>query len=91
MAEDRASGGDDASPSGAADVTIDATGLLCPLPIIELGRAARGRAPGTTITVVCTDVAARLDVPAWARMTGHEFVGETKTDGGAVALTVRLL
>ncbi len=74
-----------------ADVTIDATGLLCPIPVIELGKAARDADPGTVITVICTDVAARIDVPAWARMTGHEFVGEKKTDGGAVALTVRLL
>ncbi|WP_062464487.1 sulfurtransferase TusA family protein [Demequina soli] len=71
-------------------VTVDATGLLCPLPIIELAKAARGREPGTVLTVVCTDLAARVDVPAWARMTGHAFVGEKKTDGGAVALTVRL-
>lgn len=69
---------------------MDARGLLCPLPIIELAKAARGRAAGTLVTVTCTDVAARIDVPAWARMTGNEFVGETQTDGGAVALTVRL-
>jgi len=29
-------------------------------------------------------------VPAWARMTGNEFMGERETDGGAFALTVRL-
>lgn len=91
MAEGRAPGEDDATSALAADVTVDATGLLCPLPIIELGKAARGLDAGTVITVLCTDVAARLDVPAWARMTGNEYVGETKTDGGAVALTVRLL
>ncbi|WP_296664446.1 sulfurtransferase TusA family protein [Demequina sp.] len=83
-------GRDDAVEPGSAHITVDATGLLCPLPIIELARAARDLAPGTEISVVCTDLAARTDVPAWARMTGHEFVGEKKTDGGAVALTVRL-
>jgi len=81
---------DDAAVGDGGPVTVDATGMLCPLPIIELAKAARGRAPGTELTVVCTDLAARIDVPAWARMTGHEFVGETETDGGAVALTVRL-
>jgi len=29
-------------------------------------------------------------VPAWARMTGNDFLGESETDGGALALTVRL-
>ncbi|MDN4474610.1 sulfurtransferase TusA family protein [Demequina sp. SYSU T00192] len=82
--------GDDAAGGGAAHVTVDATGMLCPLPIIELAKAARGLEPGTEITVVATDLAARVDVPAWARMTGHEFVGEKKTDGAGIALTVRL-
>ena len=81
---------DDAPVDEIEPVTVDATGLLCPLPIIELAKAARGRPSGTLVTVVCTDLAARIDVPAWARMTGHHFVGEKKTDGGAVALTVRL-
>jgi tRNA 2-thiouridine synthesizing protein A len=73
-----------------AEVTIDARGLVCPLPIIALAKAAAAAAPGDELTVECTDVAARIDVPAWARMTGNEFVGETETDGGAFALTVRL-
>ncbi|WP_228373232.1 sulfurtransferase TusA family protein [Demequina silvatica] len=82
--------GDDAAVADGGHVTVDAMGLVCPLPIIELAKAARGREAGTEITVLCTDVAARVDVPAWARMTGHEFVGEMKTDGAGIALTVRL-
>ncbi|WP_062316339.1 sulfurtransferase TusA family protein [Demequina maris] len=81
---------DDAAAGGGGRVTVDATGMLCPLPIIELAKAARGRDAGTEITVLATDLAARVDVPAWARMTGHEFVGEKKTDGAGIALTVRL-
>ncbi|WP_062385779.1 sulfurtransferase TusA family protein [Demequina iriomotensis] len=81
---------DDAPVAGAGRVTVDAAGLLCPLPIIELAKAARGLEAGTEITVICTDLAARVDVPAWARMTGHEFLGESETDGEGVALTVRL-
>ena len=73
-----------------ADAVIDARGMLCPLPIIELARAAQSAEPGDLLTVECTDVAARIDVPAWARMTGNHFVGEKETDGGAFALTVRL-
>ena len=73
-----------------AEVRIDARGLLCPLPIIELARAAALAESGDELTVECTDVAARADVPAWARMTANDFIGETETDGGAFALTVRL-
>jgi hypothetical protein len=70
--------------------------------VIELARAVAGQPAGTIATVWCTDAAARYDVPAWARLTGNEFVGEgefpdderspeTETDGQAFALTVRLL
>ena len=69
---------------------VDARGTACPMPIIMLAKAARGLSADTEITVLATDVAARYDVPAWARMTGNEFVGESETDGGALALTVRL-
>lgn len=69
---------------------VDARGQMCPLPIIMLAKAASVLPPGTEVTVLATDVAARYDVPAWARMTDHDFVGESKTDGGALALTVRL-
>ncbi len=74
----------------AASVTVDAVGLLCPVPVIELAKAARGLPSGSTVTVMCTDAAARVDVPAWARMTGNTFVGESRTDGEGFALTVRV-
>ena len=69
---------------------VDARGTACPMPIIMLARAAADLSPGTELTVLATDVAARYDVPAWARMTDNDFVGESETDGGALALTVRL-
>ena len=73
-----------------APLEVDARGTACPIPIIMLAKAARGLPPGPALTVPATDMAARCDVPAWARMTGNEFVGESTTDGGASALTVRL-
>lgn len=73
-----------------APIVVDARGKTCPMPIIMLAKAAAGLSPGTELTVLATDLAARYDVPAWARMTHHDFVGESKTDGEALALTVRL-
>ena len=69
---------------------IDARGLLCPIPVIRLARAAVHAAPGTVITVWATDPAARLDVPAWARMRGHEVVRVEDLPDGAVAMDVRI-
>jgi tRNA 2-thiouridine synthesizing protein A/cysteine desulfurase len=81
---------DPPSGDGTKPFQVDARGEACPIPIIMLAKAARNLAPGTELTVLATDVAARYDVPAWARMTGNDFVGESETDGGAIALTVRL-
>ncbi|MCF4122554.1 sulfurtransferase TusA family protein [Antribacter sp. KLBMP9083] len=68
---------------------VDARGLRCPLPVIRLAARAKGLGPGTLVTVLSTDPAVRYDVPAWARMRGHEMVSDEETDG-TWSLTVRL-
>lgn len=69
-------------------VVVDARGLRCPAPVIRLARAARDVTAGTELTVLATDPAAVHDVPAWARMRGHELVSST-ADDGVHAITVR--
>ena len=56
------------------NTVVDARGLRCPLPVIRLAVAAKGLPAGTELTVLSTDPAAKLDVPAWCRMRGHEHV-----------------
>lgn len=70
-------------------VVVDARGLLCPAPVIALARAARQAPAGTTITVLATDPAAAVDVPAWARMRGHQVL-HMQEDGEHLVLTVLL-
>lgn len=55
---------------------IDAVGLRCPLPVIELARAVGSVPVGALLAVVADDEAAAVDVPAWARMRGQDYVGE---------------
>jgi tRNA 2-thiouridine synthesizing protein A len=55
-------------------VTIDASGLACPQPIILLSRRITDIAIGQTLTLIADDPAAGFDVPAWCRMTKNEFV-----------------
>lgn len=68
---------------------LDCRGLLCPLPVIELARHLTDVPVGATIAVVATDVAARVDVPAWCRMREQEYVGEDVADDGAPRYLVR--
>ena len=74
------------------DTLVDARGLRCPLPVIRLAEAAKGLPAGSELTVLSTDPAAKLDVPAWCRMRGHEHVAtrEHTGDWAGSAITVRL-
>lgn len=61
---------------------LDCRGLLCPLPVIHLGKRIGEVAVGEVVAVVAGDVAARTDVPAWCRMRGQAYLGEdTAADG----------
>lgn len=71
------------------DVVVDARGLICPAPVIALAQAARRLPEGSRVTVLATDPAAAVDVPAWARMRGHQVL-ETTEDGEHLVLTVLL-
>ncbi len=71
------------------DVVVDARGLICPAPVIALAQAARRLPEGSRVTVLATDPAAAVDVPAWARMRGHQML-ETTEDGEQLVLTVLL-
>lgn len=82
-----------------AALVVDAVGLRCPMPVLELARlvAAAGLPDGSEVEVVSDDPAAAADVPAWARMRGHAYVGATAVDAeqdaadaGAVRYRVRL-
>jgi tRNA 2-thiouridine synthesizing protein A len=59
--------------------------------VIRAARVARTAAPGTVVTVLSTDPAARHDVPAWARMRGHELVEVADGPDGLVTVVVRIL
>ncbi len=50
---------------------VDARGTRCPVPVIRVARQARDLSPGDVVVLLADDVAARTDVPAWARLRGH--------------------
>lgn len=74
-----------------ADLELDCRGMLCPLPVIELGKRIGEVPVGGLVAVTADDVAARTDVPAWCRMRGQEYVGEEPAPDGAARYLVRRL
>lgn len=70
-------------------IVLDQRGRRCPLPVIELARRIGDVAPGELIGLAADDPAARLDVPAWCRLRGHDYAGETAAPDGVPIYSVR--
>lgn len=68
-------------PLPRADLVVDATGLVCPGPIVELARTMRTVEPGQIVEVIATDPGILADAPAWAHKMGHVVVGAYSADG----------
>ena len=68
-------------PLPRADVVVDATGLVCPGPIVELAKRMRTAEVGQIVEVVATDPGILADAPAWANRTGHDIIGAYTADG----------
>lgn len=64
-----------------AQETVDALGLLCPLPIVRTARALNRRPAGTIVELLADDPGIVEDLPAWCGAMGHELLGMTETEG----------
>ena len=53
--------------------TVDARGLLCPLPLTMAKRRMADLAPGETLVVLATDPEAPIDLAAWAAAEDHDY------------------
>ena len=71
------------------ELEIDCRGMRCPMPVVELARRFAEVPVGGVAAVVATDVAARVDVSAWCRMRGQEYVGEDSAADGTPRYLVR--
>jgi tRNA 2-thiouridine synthesizing protein A len=54
--------------------TLDATGLLCPLPVLKARKRLQPLAVGDTLTVRADDPAAVIDMPHFCAEAGHDLV-----------------
>ena len=52
----------------APTATVDARGLACPQPVIDLSVAVDALEVGQRVELLADDPAAAVDVPVWCRM-----------------------
>lgn len=73
-----------------ADATLDCFGLLCPMPIIQTAKRLKELRVGEVLEILSTDEGIIEDMPAWCKMTGHEYLGLEK-DGESYRVYIRKL
>jgi TusA-related sulfurtransferase len=67
---------------------VDATGLSCPMPVIELAKAVERIAVGQRVHLLATDPAAQVDVPVWCRLQRHQLRHHDRDEDGVARFVV---
>ena len=78
-----------ATPPAASCVEIDATGLLCPLPVLRARKALAALPAGALLRLVADDPAARVDLPHFCAEAGHALLAEEDIGEGRRAYVIR--
>ena len=70
------------------DATLDATGLLCPLPVLKARRALRDVPAGGILEVLATDRGAVKDFEHFCKTTGHQLLA-CRDEAGVLTFEIR--
>ena len=71
-----------------ADYAIDATGLVCPEPLMIVRNKVREMACGETVSIVATDPSTVRDFTNFCRFMRHELA-ESSRDGERYRFLIR--
>ena len=63
-----------------ADLTLDAKGLNCPLPILKARKALKDVPAGGVLEILATDPGSVADFEAFCRQTGNELMEHSVDD-----------
>jgi len=59
---------------------LDASGLLCPEPVMMLHQAVKEAKEGEIIQVTATDPSTKRDIPKFCSFLGHELISQSETE-----------
>ena len=71
------------------DATLDAKGLMCPMPIVQLAKKIKEMKSGQILELLADDIGAKEDVPAWCSRTGNQLVAQEE-DGKIFKFYIKL-
>jgi tRNA 2-thiouridine synthesizing protein A len=69
-------------------IDLDATGLLCPLPVLKARKRLLSLESGTVLRLRTDDPAAVIDVPHFCNESGHELLSQAE-DGAEMVWEIR--
>ena len=69
------------STSYTIDLTIDAKGQKCPMPVLLASRGIKKLESGQVMLLEATDGGSKSDIPSWAKDTGNELIDQSAEDG----------
>ena len=61
------------------DKELDASGLVCPLPILRTKQSLAEMISGQTLKIVATDPGAVIDFQVFSQQTGNELLSLSET------------
>lgn len=70
------------------DKSIDARGMACPGPLMNLIGAIRQGQVGQVFEVLSSDEGSKTDIPAWVAKAKHDLV-EVRQEAGYATFVVR--
>lgn len=70
------------------DQELDASGLNCPLPILQAKKQLAKMAGGQTLRIISTDPGSVKDFDSFAKQTGHELL-ENGEEGGKFKFIIK--
>ena len=71
-----------------AEITLDLSGLLCPLPVLKARKRLNHMEPGAILHVIATDPMAAIDMPHFCNEQGYDLLSQTK-DGLSLSFRIR--
>ncbi|MEM9097561.1 MAG: sulfurtransferase TusA family protein [Pseudomonadota bacterium] len=71
------------------DAILDATGLLCPLPVLKARKRLQSLEIGQVLEVHADDPAARVDIPHFCAEQGHELLATRDLEEGVIVFRLR--
>ncbi|MFX1399254.1 MAG: sulfurtransferase TusA family protein [Promethearchaeota archaeon] len=71
-----------------AEITLDAKGKKCPMPVLMTKKELKKMGSGQTIELIADDIGALKDIPALIKKTGDDII-DTRKDGEVITFLIK--